>query len=386
MNSIHRELNIKEGLKNRSFFLFGPRQTGKTWFIKNELSNCRVFNLLDSKTYLRLSREPYRLREEILPEDQIVVIDEIQKIPSLLDEIHLLIEERSIKFLLTGSSARKLRSQGTNLLGGRARMKVIHPFIRRELGEAFNLIKALDTGLLPSIYFSPEPAADLEAYTGVYLQEEISAEALVRNIPSFSRFLTVAALYQGQIINFSNIASDAQVSRTTIHNYFQILQDTLIIKELPAWRKTIKRKASTTAKFYFFDTGVARILQRRKSLAPGTSEFGEAFEGYLFHELTSWIDYHGGGELAFWRSVSGYEVDFILDNAVAIEVKAKKIVANHDLKGLRALREETAFSHYIVVSLEEVERFVDGIQILPWEIFLDRLWQGEYGKDGADKS
>jgi predicted AAA+ superfamily ATPase len=207
---------------------------------------------------------------------------------------------------------------------------------------------------------------------------EISAEALVRNIPSFSRFLTVAALYHGHIINFSNIASDAQVSRTTVQNYFQILQDTLIIKELPAWSKTVKRKATTTAKFYFFDNGVARILQKRKSLALGTAEFGEAFEGYLFHELISWIDYNGGGDLSFWRSVSGYEVDFILDNSVAIEVKAKKSIANRDLKGLLALKEETTFNKYIVVSLEDVERHVDGIQILPWEIFLNRLWQGDY--------
>ena len=375
--NIQRKLDLHKTLKQRSCFLFGPRQTGKSWLIRDTLHDCKVYDLLDSKTYLRLSSEPSRIREELQPHDTIVVIDEIQKLPVLLDEVHLLIEDKGIRFVLTGSSARKLRSKGINLLGGRARKKTMHPFIYAELGNHFDLRRALDIGLIPSVYFSDDPNADLESYVGVYLREEIAAEALVRNIPSFSRFLTVAGLSHTQIVNFSNIAADAQVSRTTVHEYFEILKDTLVIIELPAWKKTAKRKPFATSKFFFFDGGVARMLQQRKGLKLGSTEAGEAFESFLFHELRAWLDYGAGGDLCYWRSVSGFEVDFILNGEIAIEAKAKTNVANHDLKGLRALREEAMLKHYLVVSLEPVPRRVDDIEILPWRQFLQKLWSGE---------
>jgi uncharacterized protein len=377
--NIPRKLNILDTIAQRSCFLFGPRQTGKSWLIRQALSAYKVYNLLDNQTYLKLSATPEKMRQELQPNDSIMVIDEIQKLPSLLDEIHYLIEEKGIRFLLTGSSARKLRSKGVNLLGGRARKKIMHPFVYTELGNEFDLVRALDIGLLPSIYFSPDPQSDLEAYTGVYLREEIAAEAVVRNIPSFSRFLTVAALSHAQIVNFSNVASDAQVSRTTVHDYYEILKDTLIGIELPAWKKSIKRKPFATSKFYFFDGGVARMLQKRKGLQLGSTECGEAFESFIFHELRSWLDYGKGGDLCYWRSTSGFEVDFILNDEMAIEVKAKMNVASHDLKGIRALKEENPFKHYFIVSLETIPRSIDGIEIVPWQDFLMRLWNGDFG-------
>jgi len=373
---IKRALNLHDLLTKKSYFLFGPRQTGKTWLIRETLQDCKVYNLLDSGIFLKLSQSPARIRQELRPEDRIIIIDEVQKLPQLLDEVQLLMEEKGIRFLLTGSSARKLRRGGINLLGGRARVRYLHPLVYNELGDAFDLVRALDIGLLPSIYLSDSPWEDLQSYAGIYLREEIAAEAAVRNIPAFSRFLTVAALSHGQIINQTNIASDAQVSRNLVHEYYEILKDTLLGMELPAWKKTVKRKPASTSKFYFFDSGVARFFQRRKGLQLGSTEAGEAFESYIFHELRTFLDYGQGGDLCYWRSTSGHEVDFILNDSAAIEIKAKSNVANHDLKGLRALREETALKRYMVVSLEDTPRTVDGIEIVPWRLFLGMLWDG----------
>ncbi len=376
---IPRQLDLRPLLEKKSHFLFGPRQTGKTYLVRRLFPDCRYYDLLQTDTYLKLSRAPHRLREEITERDRIVIIDEIQKLPILLDEVHGLIETKGVHFLLTGSSARKLRRGGINLLGGRARVKLLHPFIARELGEHFDLNRALEVGLIPSIYLSEDPAADLEAYVGAYLQEEVAAEAAVRNIPAFSRFLTVAGLCNGQIINYAKIANDAQVARSTVQEYFHILKDTLIGVELPAWRRSVKRKPFSTSKFFFADIGVARFLQQRRTLLPGAPEYGEAFEAYLHHELRAYCDYHSGAALHFWRAKSGYEVDFILGDAAAIEVKAKAHVSDRDLLGLRALKEEGLLRHYLLVCLEDAPLLKDdGILVLPWRHFLDRLWQGEF--------
>jgi predicted AAA+ superfamily ATPase len=375
---IRRELDVLKVLKNKSCFLFGPRQTGKTSLIHNTLSGYRVYNLLKTDVYLRLSRSPERLRQEIADEERIVIIDEIQKLPILLDEVHSLIEEKGIRFLLTGSSARKLRIKGVNLLGGRARTRRMHPFIYKELGNEFDLLKALDIGLIPSIYFSDSPYEDLEAYCGNYLKEEISAEAIVRNIPAFSRFLTVAGLCNGRIINYTNISRDAEVPKSTVQEYFQILRDTLVGDDLPAWKRSIKRKPISTSKFYFFDIGVARYLQNRQGLKTGSPEFGEAFEAYICHEIRAYCDYRGGCDLAYWRSTSGFEVDFIINDKTAVEIKAKTNISSQDYKGLRVLREEALLKNYILVSLEDTPRKVEGIQIQSWKKFIENLWQDEF--------
>jgi len=375
---VKRQLDLLRMLQEKSYFLFGPRQTGKTSLIQHTLNEYRCYNLLQTDVYLKLSREPQRLRQEITDDDKIVIIDEIQKLPILLDEVHSLIEEKGIHFLLTGSSARKLRNKGVNLLGGRARTRRLCPFIFKELKENFQLLKALDTGLIPSIYFSNAPFEDLEAYTGNYLREEIAAEAIVRNVPAFSRFLTVAGLCNGKMINYTNIASDAQVPRSTVQEYFQILRDTMLGDDLPAWRKSVKRKPVSTSKFYFFDIGVARFLQGRRGLEMRSPEFGEAFEAYIHHEIKTYCDYKGACDLCYWRATSGFEVNFVINGKTAIEVKGKKNITRKDCKGLAAIKEEELLKNYILITLEDTPRKDGDICILSWKDFITNLWQDAY--------
>lgn len=374
MIEIDRILTLMPFLEKKSYFLWGPRQTGKSWLISHTLKDCQVYNLLDSDTYLRLSFSPKKISQEFKPETKMVVIDEIQKLPILLNEVHLLIESHKVHFLLTGSSARKLRREGVHLLGGRARTLHLHPFVYIELKEHFNLEQAMNHGLLPGIYFSDNCELDLKTYVGTYLKEEIAAEGLCRNIPAFSRFLEVAALCNGSLINYTKISNDAQVPRSTVQEYFQILKDTLIAYEVEPWKHSKKRKPLSTSKFYFFDPGVVRILQHRKHIQLNSPEFGILFETYIFHELKSFSDYLLDGELFYWRTVSGCEVDFILGNKLAIEVKSTSTISSKDLKGLRALQEENQDLQYIVISFETVARSIDGIYILPWRDFLTALW------------
>jgi len=374
---VERVLDLPGLIQRKSHFLFGPRQTGKSFLIRQTLPGVRLYDLLDHATYLALGQRPGRIAEELTTADRVVVIDEIQRLPELLNEVHRLIETRGTKFLLTGSSARKLRRGGVNLLGGRARTRYFHPLIARELGRHFDLARAVARGTLPSIYFSDDPQADLEAYAGSYLQQEIVAEGATRNVPAFSRFLRVAAHCNGTIVNFTNVANDAQVPRTTVYEYFEILKDTLVLHELPAWRKSQKRKPLASSKFYFFDVGVTATLQGRR-FRPRTPEFGQGLETYLMHELVAYRDYISGEPLHYWRSTSGFEVDFILGDHTAIEVKAKETVSPQDVKSLRALAEERKLKRYVCVSLEARPRRVDGLALVPVREFLDALWSGEY--------
>jgi len=374
---VERILDLPALLQRKSHFLLGPRQTGKTFLIQHTLHDARIYDLLDHSVYLALSQDPGRMAQELSAKDKLVVIDEIQRLPELLNEVHRLIESHGVRFLLTGSSARKLRRGGINLLGGRARTKYLHPLTYKELGERFDLTKATERGLLPSIYFSDDPRADLQSYAGSYLQQEIVAEGATRNIPAFSRFLKVAALCNATIVNFTNVANDAQVKRTTVYEYFEILKDTLILYELSAWRKTRKRKPLASSKYFFFDVGVVSALQGR-TFRPGTPEFGEALETYLMHELTSYSDYVSQESLSYWRSTTGFEVDFIVGDHTAVEVKAKENVSAQDLKSLRALAEEKQVKRYLCVSLEPRARKIDGVTVLPVHEFLNALWCGEY--------
>ena len=370
-------INLPGLLARKSYFLLGPRQTGKSFLIRQTLPGVRVFDLLDSPTYLVLSRNPERIAEGLTERDKVVVIDEVQRLPHLLNEVHRLIEARRIRFLLTGSSARKLRGGGVNLLGGRARTQYLHPLTSHELGTDFDLARAAERGLLPSIYFSDDPRADLEAYAGTYLQQEIVAEGATRNAPAFSRFLKVAALCNGTIVNFTKVANDAQVARTTVYEYFEILKDTLVLRELPAWRKSIKRKPLSSSKYYFFDVGVAATLQGRlfRSDAP---EFGQALETIVFHELLAHRDYLSGEPLAYWRSTSGFEVDFVIGDHTAIEVKATQNVSRQDLKSLFALAEERKSRSLLCVSLEARPRKVGAVSIVSCREFLSALWEDRF--------
>jgi uncharacterized protein len=374
---VDRLLDLPALLEKKSHFLLGPRQTGKTFLIQHTLKNARVYDLLDTSIYLALSQNPGRMAQELSPKDRIVVIDEIQRLPELLNEVHRLIETRGLRFLLTGSSARKLRRGGVNLLGGRARTKYLHPLTCKELGDRFDLRLATERGLLPSIYFSDDPHADLQSYAGSYLQQEIVAEGATRNVPAFSRFLKVAAFCNGTIVNFTKVANDAQVARTTVYEYFEILRDTLLLFELPAWKKTKKRKPLASSKYYFFDVGVVSSLQGRRFRLQ-TPEFGEALETYLMHELTCHSDYVSQEPLSYWRSTTGFEVDFIIGDHTAIEVKSKENVSPQDLKSLRVLAEEKQLKRYLCVSLEPRPRKVEGVSVLPLGDFLAALWSGEY--------
>ena len=374
---VTRRLNVRAILDSRSCFLFGPRQTGKSTLIRQQLAGYPTYNLLDRTLFVRLARNPALIRETLADDTTLVIIDEIQKMPELLNEVQLMIDERNVRFLLTGSSARSLRRKGVNLLGGRARSRTLHPFVRAELGDRFDLHRALEYGLLPSIYFSDAPVEDLAAYAGDYLKEEVAAEAIVRNIGAFSRFLEVAAHAHGEMINFANMANDAQVPASTVREYYQILKDTLIAHEVPALTDSRKRKAISTSKYYLFDIGLARHLQGRRGLAPGTAEYGSAFESFVFQEVKAFCDYHRLDTPRYWRSKSKFEVDLVFED-LAVEVKATKHVNPRDLRGLRALREEGLLTHYVLVSMEPLPRLVDGIRILPWTEFLDRLWRRDW--------
>ena len=314
----------------------------------------------------------------------VVYVDEIQKCPALLDEAHLLIEERGIRFLFTGSSARKLRAAGTNMLGGRARTRLLHPFVYPEIkNEGFSLDRVFARGLLPPHFLSPSPDEDLAAYVNTYLSDEIAAEGPSRNLPAFARFLETAATANTRIVNYTNLASDAQIPRQTVKNWFDILTDTMIGTFLDPFTGSVKRKAIMTAKFYLFDPGIVRVLRRIPEVSPQSADFGEFFEHFIVHELKSWIDYTSPrARLSYWRSTSGYEVDFVIDDRVAIEVKAAERAQERDLRGLRALRQEGIFRRYILVCRESRPRLVDGIEILPFETFLDALWSGSVAGAG----
>lgn len=375
---IARTLDLRALAARKSHFVFGPRQTGKTFLVRQALADARLYDLLDSSVFLALSRNPGLIAEEAPSRNAVVVIDEIQRLPDLLNEVHRLIEQRGMRFVMTGSSARKLRRGGVNLLGGRARTVHLHPLTSHELRGCFDLDTALRRGTLPSIYFSDDPAADLDAYAGLYLQQEVVAEGVTRNVQAFSRFLRVAALCNATMVNFTNVANDAQVPRTTVYEYFQILQDTLVLHELPAWRQSRKRRPIASSKYYFFDVGVVGTLQGRQAVRPGTREYGEALETWLMHELVSWRDYVSGDRLSYWRSASGFEVDFLIGDHTAVELKASAHVSPQDLRSLRALGEERVFKRLLCVSLEPRTRRVGNVTLLPLPRFLEQLWGGAF--------
>lgn len=376
-----RFLDLSNLLKSRSVFLFGPRQTGKSTFLHTRYPRATLINLLESDTFRELSVRPESLRERVRARSgSWVIIDEIQKIPTLLNEVHHLIEsDKTLRFILTGSSARALKRKGVNLLGGRALSARMHPLVSRELGfKRFE--ETLLWGSLPGILDSATRKEDLKSYVGTYLQEEIRAEGLVRNLGAFSRFLEVAALCSGQQMSYVGVASDAQVNERTVKDYFQILFDTFLGRKLLPFRKARTRKTVATPKFYLFDTGVWNALLGRFSLSPRTREFGEALEHRVFHELSAYLDYTRSDEnLSYWRpQKQATEVDFLVGDRVAIEVKGTNRVGPADVRGLDLLSRELRLKHRIVVSNESTPRKLEtGVEVLPFPVFCERLWAGE---------
>jgi predicted AAA+ superfamily ATPase len=376
-NSIQRILNLPNLLNKKSFFLFGCRGTGKTTLIRNTLSELPRYDLLSASTFASLSRRPSLIGEENKNPHVAVVIDEIQKLPQLLDEVHRLIEERGMRFILTGSSARKLKRGGANLLAGRAWEARLFPLVSDELGE-FDLLRYLTQGGLPAVWTSNDPWEELRAYVGTYLKEEIMSEALVRRIDTFSAFLELAALRCTEEINFEAFGSDLGVSGKTARNFFEVLEDTLIGFLLRPYKKTKLRKATSRAKFYLFDLGVTNSLAGRREIPLGTETFGKAFEHFIILELRAYLSYRRLDlELGFWRTEGGFEVDLTIGSQVAIEIKGSDLVTERHLSGLRALREEKIFSSLIVVSRDNRMRELDGFLIYPWREFLIKLWNDE---------
>lgn len=372
----HRILNLPLLLQKRSHFLFGPRGTGKSTLIEQTLPDAIVYDLLDASVFQRLLRDPTLISQESEPKT-IVVIDEVQKLPELLDEVHRSIVKRKQRFLLTGSSARKLRKGGANLLAGRAFQSWLLPLTSQEIPD-FDLLTYLNTTGLPEFYGQEQVNEYLKAYEGAYLQEEIKAEALTRNLSGFIRFLEVVALCNGEEINYANISSDCGVAVRTVESYFGILDDTLIGFLIPPFLSTTKRKAITRAKYFLFDIGVVNSLTRRGRIEFKSELFGRAFEHFIALELRAFLSYHRIDlQLQYWRSTSHFEVDFIIGNKLAIEVKGTDLVTDKHLKGIRALKEEGLIQTYAVISLDLNDRLTaDGIHIWPLKSFLQKLWSG----------
>ncbi|MGD9039735.1 MAG: AAA family ATPase, partial [Desulfobacteraceae bacterium] len=326
---------------DRSAFLWGPRKTGKTTLLCQQFPRAYWIDLLDYELFLSLSQRPKRLRQALEAQaSKTIVIDEVQKIPHLMDEIHWLIENKGFRFIMSGSSARKFRRGNVNLLGGRAWRFELYPLVTKELKE-LDLEKALISGLLPSHYLSTDSGMDLRAYVHDYLKEEIQAEALTRNLPAFSRFLHSAAITNGMLLNYSNAARESGVSVKTIREYYQILEDTLIGRQLLPWKKAKKRRLIETSKFFFFDTGIVSALLSYKSLTPGTREYGRAFEHFILQECWAYRHYSRlDFPITFWRTASGAEVDLIMGDAeVALEIKSSEN-AEEKTKGLHLFHEE----------------------------------------------
>ncbi len=375
----HRE-QIFRGLGKESTFLWGARQTGKSTLLKAMYPEAIYFDLLLSGEYGRFLRNPSLLREilEADAEKKLVIIDEIQRLPGLLNEIQWLIVNRSRQFILSGSGPRKIIRSGANLLGGRASRYELYPLIYKEIPD-FDIMRALNRGLLPRHYLSPGYNKLISAYIGSYLHDEIMAEARIRNVGLFSRFLETAAFSNGEIVNYSNIATDCGVSSPTIKEYFQILVETLTGRFLPSYQKKPKRRVILSPKFYFFDIGIAGQLLKRGVILPGSESFGKAFEHFIYHELYSHSHYSDlNYPLSYWRTASNIEVDFILgDHEVALEVKSSEMANPRHLKGLISFSEEYNVKKLILVSNDPVPRKIGNIMILPWQVFLEQLWAGE---------
>ena len=367
--------------KGRSAFLWGPRRVGKSYWIRQHHRTAPLVDLLQSDVYAEYAGRPALLRERFAhTKHPLVIVDEIQKVPALLDEVHWLIENTSLSFLLTGSSARKLRRGHANLLAGRAWRRQMTPLTLLEVDE-LDLERVMVSGLLPPHFLSSHPLEDLRAYVSDYLKEEIAAEALTQNIPAFTEFLRVAAITSSELLNYTNVARETGVTAKVVRTYFDILEDTYLGFRVPPWRRAKTRRLIETEKFFLFDVGVSNFLARR---APrlGSAEFGKSFEQYILMELKAYQAYREPElDLRFWRTAAGQEVDFVLgDLEVAIEVKGSSRVHEGDIRGLQALREEHRVKRTLVVSLERQPRIIaKGIEVLPWQTFVRRLWEGDLG-------
>ncbi len=375
-------------LPSRSFFLLGPRGTGKSTRVRAALPRARRFDLLDEDVYHPFLAHPGLLAEELrtIPEGSWVVLDEVQRLPGLLHTVHRFIEERRLRFALCGSSARKLKREGTDLLAGRALRLEMHPFLPEELGADFSLEAALAHGTLPVVWTAPARAEALAAYARMYLREEIQAEATVRNLPGFARFLPIAALFHAQVLNASSLARDAGVSRTTVLGYLEVLEDTLVAFRLPAFEARLRVRERKHPKLYLFDAGVVRALKGHVSERPAPEERGPLFEGWVASLLRAYGHHRRLFEdWAYWAPAESRttEVDFLLRRGrefLAVEAKAGRVPTGDDLAGLHAIRDLKGLVRRVLVcTADRPRRTEDGIEVLPATRFAEllatsRLW------------
>jgi predicted AAA+ superfamily ATPase len=385
MTPLKRMLEIKLP-QRQSAFLWGARKTGKTTYLKEKFPRSLRFDFLKTDLFLEVSKDPAIFRERLLAQDrqalrQPVILDEVQKVPQLLDEVHWLIENKGLSFILCGSSARKLKRGQANLLGGRAWRYEMFPLASPEIGRV-ELLRALNHGLIPLHYLqdSRDCKRSLAAYVQDYLREEVFAEGLIRNIPAFSRFFDAFGYAHGELTNYCNIARECGVEAKTVKEYYQILVDTLLAIRLEPFKKRQDRQVITkAAKYYLFDVGVAGYLSKRQLHEPRGAEFGKAFEHYILMEIIAHRSYAGKDfALNFWRTKSGLEVDFVLGaGEVAVEAKGAGRIDRKDTHGLAAFREAYSPKRSIIVCNEREKRLHGKIEILPWEIFLRELWQGK---------
>ena len=376
---LERILKLQE-IADDSLFLWGSRQTGKSTLLKALFPKSRLYDLLKTDVRMAFQLRPALLREEceMLDEDELVIIDEVQKVPALLDEVHWLIENRKLRFILSGSSARKLRRSGANLLGGRALRRTLFPLVSDEIPD-FDLYRALNNGMLPRHYLVADPSKRIQAYIGDYLQQEIMEEAVVRQLDAFTRFLQVAALSNTEIVNYTNIAQDCGISAKTVKEYFAILEETMLGFYLPAFTRVVKRRLILSPKFYYFDVAIPNHLLRRVPLQKGTDYYGHALEHLVIQELRAFLSYTFGEDkkLSYWRTLDNkYEIDAVIGDAeVAIEVKSTDNVTSHDIKGLKAFSEEHPNAKLILLSMEERARKLNEIEVWPVAQFLSHLWK-----------
>ncbi|MGM9688780.1 MAG: ATP-binding protein [Alloprevotella sp.] len=377
---IERKLQIDSDLED-SIFLLGARQTGKSTFLRTRFPDSIYIDLLDTSVASRFKRAPSLLYDTLAdrPQGTLVIIDEIPEVPELLNEVHRLMSEKGLVFILCGSSARKLKRKGYNTLGGRAYPMYLCPFVSAEIPD-FDLNRAINHGMLPPHYLAKNPSKRMAAYIDVYLKEEIKQEALVRNLAAFQRFLEVAALTDGEMINNNNIAQDCGVSANTVAGYFDILEDTLVGFRLPAFAKVMKRRLVQAARFYYFDVGIVNHLLRRGELVRGTAEYGHAFEHFVIQELRAWLIYNERGEqLTYWRTHTGVEVDAVVGDArIAIEIKSVEEVLPRHVKGLKSFAADYPSARLVIVSLDPFNRRLGDVECTYVLDFLKRLWAGGY--------
>ena len=383
MVAVYRERQFREA--RGSYFLFGPRGTGKTLWLRHQHAEACRIDLLDSEVYRLYATHPEKIRDVLAgmaTGQTTVVIDEVQKVPRLLDEVHQVMSQDAAKrFILTGSSSRKLRQQGVDLLAGRAAVLTMHPFMAAELGADFSLATALRWGMLPVVWAAEDREVSLGAYLTVYLREEVQQEGLVRNTGSFSRFLEALSFSHGNLLNAAEVARECQVSRSTVEGYLSILEDLLLGFRIPVFRKRSTRQLTEHAKFYLFDCGVYRKLRPRGPLDSGDEIAGAALEGLVAQHLRAWIAYsQSDSRLHYWRTKSGAEVDFVIygpDCFSAIEVKAARRVESRDVRSLRAFREDYPESRALLLYGGTQRLEVNGILCLPAETFLRALCPGQ---------